>query len=81
MGDKKATGSVSQVGKEAAMGYSFGEEIFRLEADDFGDWVRQLLWQGADGRRRDPIRFVATSTQLDASTGMDSCYKKMPRVR
>ena len=80
--DKKATGSVSQVGKAAAMGYSSGEEIFRLEADDFGDWVGQLLWQGADGRRRwDPIRFVATSTQLDASTGMDSCYKKMPRVR
>jgi hypothetical protein len=80
--DKKATGSISQVGKAAAMGYSFGEEIFRLEADDFGDWVGQLLWKGADGRKRwDPIRFVATSTQLDASTGMDSCYKKMPRAR
>jgi len=34
------------------MGYSFGEEIFRLEADDFGDWVGQLLWKGADGRKR-----------------------------
>jgi len=80
--DKKATGSISQVGKAAAMGYSFGEEIFRLEADDFGDWVGQLLWKGADGRKRwDPIRFVATSTHLDASTGMDSCYKRMPRTR
>jgi hypothetical protein len=79
---KKATGHVFQVGKGAVVGYLLGEEMLRLEADDFGDWVGQLLWRGADGRKRwDPIRFVATSTQLDATVTTDSCYKRMPRAK
>ncbi len=78
----KATGRISHLGKAGVFGYSVGEEILRLEANDFGDWVGQLHWRAVSIKDRwDPIRFVATSTQLDATITTDDCYKKMPRVR
>jgi hypothetical protein len=78
---KKATGRVSHLGKAGVFGYSVGEEILRLEPDDHGDWVGQLHWRGLGSKDRwEPIRLVATSTQLDAIMTTDSCYKQMPRA-
>jgi hypothetical protein len=78
---KKATGRVSRLGKAGVFGYSAGEEVLRLEADDHGDWVGQLHWRGVGSKERwEPIRLVATPTQLDATMTPDNCYKKMPRA-
>jgi hypothetical protein len=78
---KKATGRVSSLGKAGVFGYSAGEEVLRLEADDHGDWVGQLHWRGVGSKERwEPIRLVATPTQLDATMTPDNCYKKMPRA-
>jgi hypothetical protein len=78
---KKATGRVSHLGKAGVFGYSAGERMLRLEADDHGDWVGQLHWRGLGSKDRwEPIRLVATSTQLDAIMTTDNCYKKMPRA-
>jgi len=78
---KKAIGDVAEVGNGSVVGYSVGEEILRLEANDFGDWVGQLHWRAmTPSDRWDPIRFVATSTQLDATVTTSPCYKKMPRA-
>ncbi len=79
---KRATGQVSSLGTAGIFGYSIGEQVFRLEAADNGDWVGQLHWRGVGNRERwDPIRFVATYWQLDATMTTDNCYKKMPRAR
>jgi hypothetical protein len=79
---KKATGRISKLGKAGIFGYLVGEEILRLEATDFGDWVGQLHWRAVRSNDRwDSIRFVATSTQLNATMTTDDCYKKMPRAR
>jgi hypothetical protein len=78
---KKATGRISNLGKAGVFSYAAGEEILRLEATDFGDWVGQLHWRGLGSKDRwDSIRFVATSTQLNATMTTDDCYKKMPRA-
>ncbi|MGA7743944.1 MAG: hypothetical protein ABSF35_03660 [Polyangia bacterium] len=78
---KKATGRVSHLGKAGLFGYSVGEEMLRLEADDHGDWVGQLRWRGLGSKDRwEPIRLVATSSQLDATMTTDNCYKQMPRA-
>ena len=78
---KKATGRVSSLGKAGVFGYSVGEEILQLEADDYGDWVGKLQRRGLGSKPRwDSIRFVATSTQLNATMTTDDCYKKMPRA-
>src|SRR5262249_56907468 len=77
-----AMGRVAEVGSAAKFGYTQGEEIFRLEADDFGDWVGQLRWRSVAGANRwEPIRFVASPDTLNATITMDPCYKDMPRVR
>ena len=79
---KSATGRIFTLGKGTLRGYSEGEEIFRLEADDFGDWVGQLRWRGMGNKDRwDPIRFVATPKQLDATMTTDNCFKMMPRAK
>jgi hypothetical protein len=78
---KRATGKVLHLDKAGAFGYSVGEEILRLEADDFGDWVGQLHWRAQYSKDRwDPIHFVANSMQLDAIMTTDRCYKNMPRA-
>ncbi len=78
---KKATGQVLHLDKAHLFSYSVGEEILRLEADDYGDWVGQLHWRAVSVKDRwDPIRLVATPTELRAITTTDDCYKKMPRA-
>jgi hypothetical protein len=78
---KKATGRISTLGGGSSRNYSNGEEIIKLEADDYGDWVGQLRWRGQGASEHwDPIRFVATSQQLDATMTTDHCYKNMPRI-
>jgi hypothetical protein len=80
--DKKATGRVEDPGAGAKYGYAKGEEILRLDADDFGEWVGQLEWRGISGVTRwDPIRFVAGPAELDAVMTTSDCYRKMTRVR
>jgi hypothetical protein len=79
--DKKATGRVEDPGAGTKYGYAKGEEILRLEADDFGDWVGQLEWRSVAGVTRwDPIRFVASADVLDATMTTSECYRHMPRV-
>ncbi len=81
-GAKQATGYVAELGAAGKYGYTVGEEIFRLTADDFGDWVGQLKWRSVYGADRwDPIRLVATQDELNATMTTDDCYKNMPRVR
>jgi len=80
--DKIASGRVAEVGAAKKYGYTEGEEILRLEADDFGDWVGQLKWRSVAGVERwDPIRMVATADKLNATMTTDACYKDMKRVR
>jgi hypothetical protein len=82
VGDKKASGSIADLGGAGKYGYKPGEEIFRLSADDFGEWVGQLKWRSVAGAERwDPVRFVATPEKLNATMTTDDCYKNMPRVR
>jgi hypothetical protein len=77
----KAEGRVDDPGKAAQYGYTKGEEILRLDADDYGDWVGQLEWRSVAGTTRwDPIRFVATPELLDATMTTSECYRRMPRV-
>jgi hypothetical protein len=81
-GEKKASGYVSELGTAGKYGYTQGEEIFHLTADDFGDWVGQLKWRSIAGAERwDPIRLVAKQDELNATMTTDDCYKNMPRVR
>ena len=55
---------------QTSPGYTVGDEILHLKADDFGQWVGQLHWRGVSGMdRQDPLRFVATTDKLDASDG------------
>ena len=79
--DKTSSGRISELGAAGKYGYSEGEEILRLEADDFGKWVGQLKWRSVAGVQRwDPITFVATAEKLNATMTTDACYKDMPRV-
>jgi hypothetical protein len=78
---RKATGSVSKVGNGSVVGYTLGEEIIRLDADDYGDWVGRLHWRAVTPSDRwDPIRFVATSWGVDATMTTDPCFKNMSRA-
>jgi hypothetical protein len=81
-GDKKAVGRIAEVGAASKYGYKHGEEIFRVSADDFGEWVGQLKWRSVAGAERwDPIRLVASPDRLNAAMTTDDCYKNMPRVK
>ena len=81
-GDKKASGRVATLGDAGKYGYKDGEEIFKLEADDYGDWVGQLKWRSVSGMERwDPIRFVATADALNATISTDACYKNMTHAK
>lgn len=80
-GEKKAAGHIVELGAAGKYGYTQGEEIFRLSADDYGDWVGQLHWRSVSGAERwEPIRLVAAADLLDATITTDDCYKKMQRV-
>jgi hypothetical protein len=78
----KATGKVTDPGLAAQIGYSAGEDILRLNSDDFGDWSGMLHWRSVLGAERwDPIRLVATADSLSASMTTDSCYVHMTRAK
>jgi hypothetical protein len=80
--EKKAVGRVEDPGAGTKYGYTKGEEILRLGADDFGDWVGQLEWRGISNVARwDPIRFTATPDVLDATMTTSECFRHMPRVK
>jgi hypothetical protein len=80
-GDKKASGTILELGAAGKYGYKVGEEIFRVSADDFGEWVGQLKWRSVAGAERwDSVRLVATADKLNATMTTDDCYKNMPRV-
>lgn len=77
-----ASGHVAVLGAAEKYGYSAGEEMLRLEADDLGKWVGQLKWRSVAGVQRwDPITMIATAEKLNAIMTTDDCYKDMPRVR
>jgi len=79
---KRATGRISALGNGGFRNYSNGQEIIRLEADDYGDWVGKLHVRGADASAqwRDSIRFVASAQQLNATMTTDACYNNMSRT-
>jgi hypothetical protein len=79
---KRATGRISTLGNGGFRNYSNGEEIIRLEADDYGDWVGKLHVRGADASARwwDSVRFVASAQQLNGTMTMDTCYNNMSRT-
>jgi hypothetical protein len=80
-GKTEASGRVAALGRAGRYGYAEGEEILRLQADDFGDWVGELKWRNVRGVIRwDPIRMVASAERLKATMTTDPCYKDMPRV-
>jgi hypothetical protein len=80
-GDKQASGYVAELGTAGKYGYTQGEKILRLTADDYGDWVGRLKWRSVSGAERwDPIRLVATQDELNATMTTDDCYKNLPRV-
>jgi len=82
VGDNRASGTIAELGAAGKYGYRQGEEIFRLSADDFGEWVGQLKWRSVAGAERwDPVRFVATPDRLNATMTTDDCYRNMPRVK
>lgn len=79
--DRAATGRIDQLGAAGQYGYTQGEEILRLTADDYGDWVGQLQWRSVAGVVRwDPIRLVATPVELEATMTTSECFRKLPRV-
>jgi hypothetical protein len=80
---KRATGRVAAVGKGDALkrGYLLREEILRLTADDYGDWVGHFKWRSASGAERwEPIRLVATADLLNATMTIDDCFRSMSRT-
>jgi|SRR5579862_9412341 len=81
-GDKKASGRIATLGDAGKYGYKEGEEIFKLDADDYGDWVGQLKWRSVSGIERwDPIRLVAGADSLNATMTTDACYKNLARAK
>jgi len=82
VGDKKASGTIAELGGAGKYGYKAGEEIFRVGADDFGEWVGQLKWRSVAGAERwDSVRLIAAPDKLNATMTTDDCYKNMSRVR
>jgi hypothetical protein len=72
----KATGKIHEVGAASKYGYKKGEEILRLTADDYGDWVGTVLWRSVAGVERwDPIRFVATPDELKGTIVIEPCWR------
>lgn len=78
---KNASGRVLSVGDGTKRHYSNGEEILTLQVDDFGQWVGQLRKKYLNGMdKKEPIRFVASESVLDAIMTTDEAFKKMTRV-
>ena len=80
-GLKKSVGWIAELGAAGKYGYKQGEEIFRLEQNNYGDSIGKLKWRSVAGAERwESIRMVATDDKLNATMTTDDCYKNMPRV-
>ena len=80
-GGTHAAGRIAALGAAGKYGYTQGEEIFKLDVVDSGDWVGQLRWRNVRGDERwEPIHFVASGDLLDATMPTDPCYRNMPRA-
>jgi hypothetical protein len=78
---RKAVGRVVEPGAATRYGFQAGEEVFRLQADSYGQWVGDVHWRGvAAAEHWDSIRFVASPTVLDATMTNERCYRDMPRA-
>ncbi len=78
---KSAIGRIAVLGQGARRGYTEGDEILHLSADDWGHWVGKLHWRSVSGMdRQDPINFVASASILDAIITTDECFKGMPHA-
>lgn len=78
----KAVGRVADPGVAKRYGFQKGEEIFRLTADAYGDWVGETHWRGVSGAQHwDSIRLSATDAVLSATMTNEPCYRNMPKRR
>jgi hypothetical protein len=78
---KNATGRVILPADGAKRHYAAGEEVLTLQVDDFGQWIGQLRKKTLAGvDKKEPIRFVATESVLDAIMTTDDAWKHMTRV-
>lgn len=78
----KAVGKVVDPGAAKRYGFVKGEEVFRLTADSYGDWVGETRWRSVMGAQHwDSIRFSASADTLSATMTNEPCYRNMPRRR
>ena len=78
----KAVGRVVELGVAKRYGFQKGEDVFRLTADSYGDWVGETRWRGVSGAQHwDSIRMVATGETLSATMTNEPCYRNMPKRR
>ena len=78
----KAVGRVVEPGAAKKYGFQKGEEVFRLTADAYGDWVGETHWRGVSGAQHwDSIRMSATDAVLSATMTNEPCYRSMPKRR
>jgi hypothetical protein len=78
----KAVGKVVDPGAAKRYGFVKGEEVFRLTADSYGDWVGKTRWRSVTGAQHwDSIRFSASADTLSATMTNEPCYRNMPKRR
>jgi hypothetical protein len=78
----EAVGKVVDPGAAKRYGFVKGEEVFRLTADSYGDWVGKTRWRSVTGAQHwDPIRFSASADTLTATMTNEPCYRNMPKRR
>jgi hypothetical protein len=78
----KAVGKVVDPGAAKRYGFVKGEDIFRLTADSYGDWLGETRWRGVSGAQHwDSIRFSASADTLSATMTNEPCYRSMPKRR
>jgi hypothetical protein len=78
----KAVGKVVDPGAAKLYGFVKGEDIFRLTADSYGDWLGEVRWRGVSGAQHwDSIRFSASADTLSATMTNEPCYRSMPKRR
>jgi len=78
----KAVGRVVDPGAAKKYGFQKGEDVFRVTADAYGDWVGEVRWRGVSGAQHwDSIRLSATDSVLSATMTNEPCYRSMPKRR
>jgi hypothetical protein len=77
----RAVGRVAEPGASRQLGFKKGEDVFRLAADAYGDWVGEVHYRSVTGAQHwDAIRLVATDTSLNGTMTNEPCYRSMPRL-